>query len=115
MPMNRSGRSVIEASRRDRNRRRIRSHHRRWLQRRAKLGENLAFDLLVLGGGFDDQVAVGKGVVAGRGLDPAQSRIARRWIDLFSLNLAREIACDRGEPGVDVGFRDIVESDFDAG
>src|ERR1700730_5027409 len=100
---------------RDRNRRRIRSQHRGWLQRRAKLGKNLAFDLLVLSGGFDDEVAVGKGVVAGRRLDPAQSRVARRWIDLVPLNLAREVARDSGEPGVDASFRDIVESDIDAG
>ena len=38
-----------------------------------------------------------------------------RWIDLLALNLAREVARDRGEPGVDAGFRDIVESDFDSG
>jgi len=44
-----------------------------------------------------------------------RSGVACRWLDLFPFNLAREIAGDGGQTGIDARFRNIIESDFDAG
>ena len=115
MPMNRSGRSVTEASLVIEIDDVFVAKIAVRLQGRAELGKNLAFDLLVLGRGFDDEVAIAEGVEVERGRDPVQSRVACRRLELFAFDLAREIACDGGKTGIDARFRDIVEGDIDAG
>ena len=77
MPMNCSGSLGDRGEPRDRDRGRIGADDRVGFEERSQTRENLALDLLVLGGRLDDEIAIAERVLAGRGRNAPERRRAR--------------------------------------
>jgi hypothetical protein len=100
---------------RDRNRRSVGADDRVGLQQGAEVGENLALDLLLLGGRLDDEIAVAELVERIRGRDARQRGLAVFLGDQLARDLPRQIAVDGREPGIDAVGRDVVEQNVHSG
>ncbi len=88
MPMNRSGRSVTDASRVIEIDDVLVASMQSLRKIGQRLDEDLALDLFIFGGGFENEVAIGKGVRIGRRFDPRHGGLLRRLIDLLALDEA---------------------------
>ena len=77
--------------------------------------KDLALDLLVFRGGFDDQIAFGQVVKVFTGADPVQGSNALLFGDDRLINLARHIAIDRRQTRVDLVDGDVIQHDVVAG
>src|SRR5690606_19172255 len=85
------------------------------LQRGTDAGEDLALGLLVLGCRLDDEVAGRESVDIDGRLDAGDGRLAVFLADAAGMNLAGEIAVDRGEALADAVLREVVDEDLVAG
>src|SRR5215208_848998 len=80
-----------------------------------KPDKNTALDLLVLDCRFDDEIASSEILVGERDLDRFERRFALSLAYLSRLDLTREIAVDRCEPGFDAFAREVVETHLQPG
>ncbi len=99
----------------DRDRRRIGADDGLRLQRRTQRREDLAFSVFLLGGGFDDKVAVTELFERIGRRDALERVLALLVADALAADLARQIAVDGGECGRDAVGRNVVEQDMIAG
>ncbi len=99
----------------DRDRRGVRSQERALAEVRRERGEDRLLDRLVLGRRLDDQIRLPDLLQPFDGFDPAESRLHRRIVDDASRDLAREVALDDVQAGIDPLAADVVQLDRVAG
>src|SRR6187551_2614698 len=85
------------------------------LQRRAKLAEDLALDLFLFGGSFDDQIATRECVIFLRRLDARERVLAVVLADRLLADLPRHVAVDGRHASLDAVRFQIIEKDGIAG
>ena len=81
------------------------------LRNERSAGEDLALDLFVLGSRLDHQIAVAELVESRGDVDALEDRLALRFVHLPPRHLARQVAIDGRERGVDALLGDVVEGD----
>ena len=79
------------------------------LERRAERAEDLALDLLLLGRGFDHQIAIGELVQRFCRADAIEGGLPLVVGDALAADLARQIAADGGKPLGNALGDDVVE------
>ena len=115
MPMKRSGWAVTEASRVIEIDEVLEATIVSGLRNGAQVGEDLALDVLALGGRLDHEIAVGEIVERRRDADPVKRRLAAGFVELALGDLARQQAVDRRERRLDALFGDVVEQHVQSG
>ena len=115
MPMNCSGRSVEAASRVIEIDDVLVARIASGFSRRTEVDEDLALDVLLLGRRLDDEIAVAERVERFRRRDVLERRLRVLFLDDVLGDLARHVAVDGREPGLDAVGRDVVERHGKAG
>ena len=115
MPMNFSGRSVTEASRVIEMDDVLVASMQSGRKRGTQVHEDLAFDLFIFRGRFDDEIAFGESIIIERRRDPADGGDARCLVELLALDETREISAERGEASIDPFLGNVVEGDVESG
>ena len=82
------------------------------LEKGAQPSEDLALDLFVFGSRLDHQIAVTELVESRGDMDAVENRPALRIVHLPLGHLARQVAIDGRERGVDALLGDVVEGDL---
>ena len=100
---------------RNRDRRRVGGEHRLRSQQGADHREDLALDLLVLGGRLDHQVAIAERREVWRRCDAVHRLGGGVVFDLPLLGKLAEARVDGIDASPGLGFRDVVQQDVDAG
>ena len=98
----------------DRDRRGVGADDRALLEHRAQRGEDLALDVFLLDRGLDDEVAVGERIDGRRRRDAPERRLPLAFADGVFRHLARHVAVDGGDAGLDPLLRNVVERDIEA-
>ena len=81
------------------------------LRKERKRGEDLALDLFVFGGGLDHQIAVAELIEGPGHLNAIEDRLTLRVVDLPFGHLARQMAVDGRQGGVDALLGDVRQRD----